>query len=269
MPLAFHTDRPVMFDQQYQNARDYVIPFVAQSLDLEAASVLDIGCGDGGVLRAFAEIGCTGVGVDLSQSRVDFANQTWSELELPSAVTFVSGDIHDDEVGGDWAARFDLVILKDVIEHVPDKDRLLNRIRSFLKPGGMVFFGFPPWRMPFGGHQQITSSTLGKLPYFHIAPKSIYESALRLLGESEATRHELTEIHDTRISIAGFERLARDTGFDIARKTHFLFNPIYRFKFGLSPREQLPIVRSVPFFRDFVTTACYYLLAPISGLGTR
>lgn len=145
----------------------------------------------------------------------------------------------------------------------------MNRIRSFLRPGGMVFFGFPPWRMPFGGHQQITNSAIAKMPYYHIFPKVIYQSALKVFGESERTRRELAEIHDTRISIAGFERLARNTGFEVVEKTHFLLNPIYRFKFGLTPREQLPVVRSIPFFRDFVTTACYYLLKPNGGTSGR
>ena len=235
-----------MFDQQYQNARDYVIPFVARRIDLDGAAVLDIGCGDGGVLMAFAEVGCRGVGVDLSQERVDFAARSLTESGVQSAITFLSGDIHDDKIGRDWISRFDLVVLKDVIEHVPEKERLMRRIKSFLRPGGMVFFGFPPWRMPFGGHQQITASTIGKMPYYHVAPKAAYQSFLKVLGESEETRRELAEIHDTRISIAGFERLARSNGFEIIEKTHFLFNPIYRFKFGLTPREQFPIVRSIP-----------------------
>ena len=85
------------------------------------------------------------------------------------------------------------------------------------------------------------------MPYYHIAPKAVYQSILKIFGESEATRKELAEIHDARISIAGFERLARQTGFEIVGKTHFLFNPIYRYKFGLTPREQFPIVRSIPF----------------------
>jgi len=258
-----------MFDQQYQNARDYVIPFVARRGTLAGAAVLDIGCGDGGVLKAFAEIGCTGVGVDLSPGRVEFARRTLAESGIHEAITFVSGDIHDDEIGGAWTSKFDLVVLKDVIEHVPGRERLMDQIRSFLRPGGMVFFGFPPWRMPFGGHQQITNSAIAKMPYYHIAPKVIYQAALKVFGESETTRRELAEIHDTRISIAGFERLARNTGFEVVEKTHFLVNPIYRFKFGLTPRGQLPVVRSIPFFRDFVTTACYYLLKPNGGINRR
>jgi SAM-dependent methyltransferase len=251
-----------MFDQQYRTARDYIIPFVRRQLDLAEANVLDVGCGDGGVLRAFAEIGCSGVGVDLNRARVEYAAETLRQEGFGESISFVSSDIHADEIGREWASKYDLVILKDVIEHVPKKDQLMARIRSFLRPGGMVFFGFPPWRMPFGGHQQIASSTIGKMPYLHLIPKGIYLSVLKALGEKDVTIQELGEIQDTRMSIAGFERLMAKSGFEILEKQHFLFNPIYRFKFGLTPRPQLPVVRSLPVVRDFVTTACYYLVRP-------
>ena len=67
---------------------------------------------------------------------------------------------------------------------------------------------------------------------------------------------------DQRISIAGFEKLVRQTGFVVVDRIHFLFNPIYRFKFGIRPRCQVAVIRSIPFFRDFLTTACYYLVKP-------
>jgi SAM-dependent methyltransferase len=262
MPLSFHVDRSVMHDQQYRNARSHVIPFVAGHLKLEGSSVLDIGCGEGGVLRAFAEAGCRGLGVDLSASRAEEAERLVRSSGVEDRLRFVSGDIHDESVSADWSQQFDLVVLKDVIEHVPEKERLMRRIATFLRPDGMVFLGFPPWRMPFGGHQQITASPLGKTPYLHLAPKSLYLRLMRLLGEREGIIRELGNIHDTRISISKFERLVSHTGFRIVDKTHFLVNPIYQFKFGLSPREQLPGIRSLPVLRDFVTTACFYLVAP-------
>jgi SAM-dependent methyltransferase len=269
MPLAFHADRNKMFDQQYQNARDYVIPFISNYLDVSDISVLDIGCAGGGVLRAFSEIGCQCVGVDLNPDRITFAKELVAKGAWENGASFVVGDIHDPDIGGEWQGKFDLVVLKDVIEHVPEKERLMDRIQSFLRPGGMVFFGFPPWRMPYGGHQQIAQSTLGKLPYYHLLPRKAFVSILKFLGESEAAQKELGELRDTRLSIAGIERLARDTDFGIVARTHYLFNPIYRFKFGLPPREQLPVVRSIPWFRDFVTTACYYLLTPGRGNSSR
>ena len=73
------------------------------------------------------------------------------------------------------------------------------------------------------------------------------------------------EIVDTRISIAKTERLLRRTGWKTLQREFFLINPIYAYKFGLKPRRQLPGLRSIPWIRDFVTTAAYYLVRPIGG----
>ncbi len=248
-----------MFNQQYANARDHIIPWLADVLP-SPARVLDIGCGEGGVLKAFHERGDDCLGVELSASRVRFARERLSAERETGRMDFAAGDIHDARVHADWGDRFDLVILKDAIEHIPDKRLLLERLAHFVNETGIVFVGFPPWRMPFGGHQQITSSTLAKIPYSHLLPQRLYDVTMRAFGESERTIEELAEIRDTRLSINGFESLAIKAGFKIARRDLFLINPIYQFKFGLTPRKQLPIVRSLPWIRDFVTTTCYYAL---------
>lgn len=68
----------------------------------------------------------------------------------------------------------------------------------------------------------------------------------------------LEEIKDTGISIERFERITKSAGLEIVNKTFFLFNPIYKFKFGLKPRKQLGLVNYIPFLRNFVTTCAYY-----------
>ncbi len=80
---------------------------------------------------------------------------------------------------------FDLIILKDVIEHIHDQDAILSRLRNFLKPGGHIFFGFPPWQMPFGGHQQVLAHRLlSRTPYFHLLPVPLYRGILKAFGET-------------------------------------------------------------------------------------
>jgi hypothetical protein len=48
--------------------------------------------------------------------------------------------------------------------------------------------------------------------------------------------------------------------FKITKKQFYLISPIYTYKFGMKPVKQLPVVSSIPFLRDFVTTAAYYLV---------
>jgi hypothetical protein len=123
-----------------------------------------------------------------------------------------------------------------------------------------MFFAFPPWRMPFGGHQQTAVTKKGKRPWMHLLSRAGYEKYLRNAGESEGTIDSLMEIHDTRISIGRFEKILNSNNYKVVRKRFYLINPIYRFKFKLTPREQFPILKSIPWLRDFYTTTSYYLL---------
>ena len=70
-------------------------------------------------------------------------------------VEFLCQNIYEDAFLSRFKNQFDVIILKDVIEHVPEQEKFVPYLKNFLKPGGQIFFGFPPWYMPFGGHQQV------------------------------------------------------------------------------------------------------------------
>lgn len=264
MPLAFHASRQTKYDQQVENARAFIVPFVDRVGPIDGKNVLEIGCGEGGILEAFVERGCHCVGVDLSESKIEFAREAMAAHVSAGRAEFHAGDIYDAEIGSRLEGRFDLAIMKDTIEHVYGHDRILRRIRDFLAPRGVLFVGFPPWRMPYGGHQQMADTKLGKLPYYHILPRPVYRGLLKAFGEPDERVRVLMEIVDTRLSINRFERLAKEAGYRVVARQFYLVNPIYRYKFGLKPRRQIPVVSAVPWIRDFVTTTCYYLLTPES-----
>ena len=73
MPRDFHLDTDLYFDQQRENARSSILPFVdrARARVGEGLRVLEIGCGAGGVLAAFAERGARVTGVDLHAPSID------------------------------------------------------------------------------------------------------------------------------------------------------------------------------------------------------
>lgn len=262
MALAFHADRTAKFDQQYHNAVKNIVPFVAGERAVAGMRVLEIGCGEGGVLKAFLEAGCDVVGVDLVAAKIDYANETFAGEVAAGRAAFLHQDIYEAAFGEAHGGTFDLVILKDTIEHVYGHARLLRLIRTLLQPDGLLFVAFPPWRMPYGGHQQMAGTKLGKLPFYHILPRPLYRGLLRAFGETEEQIGVLMEIVDTRLSIGRFERLLEKCGYQKRRRDFYLINPIYEYKFGLTPRRQLPVLRSLPWLRDFVTTTTYYLVQP-------
>jgi SAM-dependent methyltransferase len=172
---------------------------------------------------------------------------------------YVEKDIYQTDLAVDLRGPFDIIVLKDVIEHIHDQSRLMGYMKKWLAPGGVIFFGFPPWQMPFGGHQQIARSFVGKLPYIHLLPRFLYKFLLTVNKEPVA---ELLEIRDTRISIERFERICREQAYRQVNKQHYLINPIYQWKFGLRPKRQWSWLSKIPYFRNFVTTCVYYLISP-------
>lgn len=259
MALKQHIDDKVRFDQQVDNTRSDVLPFIAKTKELgKGVNIFEMGCGEGGVLLPFAELGCYCVGVDLDQFRIDLASDFLSKEIAEGKIKVMYKNIYDDDFMQQYKGFFDVIILKDVIEHLPEQEKAIPYLAKFLKPGGQIFFGFPPWYMPFGGHQQTAKSKLAMMPYYHILPRPLYRGILKMIGEPEGIIKDLMEVYDTRITIERFERIIRESGLKVLNKQHYLFNPIYRYKFGIKPRKQAGIISAIPFFRNFVTTCVYY-----------
>jgi SAM-dependent methyltransferase len=256
----FHQDRKRYFQIQYENAVAHVLPFIEHSFLIKShMRVLEIGAGEGGVLRAFTERGCKAVGVELDPLRVEWAcGFLWEEIGRGQLV-YVEKDLYKTDLINELKGGFDIILLKDVIEHIHDQPKLFRLLHTLLNPGGVIFFGFPPWQMPFGGHQQIAHSFLSRLPYIHLLPRPLYKGLLKLNNEPV---DELLEIRQTRISIEKFESICYDTGYQILHQLHFLINPIYQWKFGWKVRKQFTWLSKIPWLRNYFTTCVYYLIQP-------
>lgn len=266
MPLDFHSDLSQKFRQQYLNTKSSTIPFIESVTSINNKRIMEIGCGEGGILKAFTDIGCSCLGIDLSISKIEYANKVMKDEISNGAITFISDDIYNLVNNGQYYGQFDLVILKDTIEHIYNKKKLLLMIKNFLNSRGMVFIAFPPWNSPYGGHQQMANTKFGKLPYYHLLPRSFYKWLLKLFGESEQKVQGLIDHINTRMSIKNFEKLLVSCDYIQIKKELYLINPIYEFKFGLKPIKQLPVIRSINWFRDFVSTTCYYLVRDNNSL---
>ena len=258
--LEFHTDYNRYFDIQLQNAEEFVIPFIQKYFEIRPGmDLLEIGCGQGSLLRAFAKMGCQCVGVEMYPLWIEKANQKLAPEIADGKIRIISSNIYDVEPGKDLGTLFDIVVLKDVIEHIHDQKKLISWMKTFLKPGGVIFFGFPPWQMPYGGHQQVLPGILGKLPYWHLLPESAFNWVLKKSGHEKS---EMAEIRETGISIERFQRLLKQTGFKVLGHVHWLLNPVYKYKFGWTPRKQFSLISGFPFLRNYLTTGVYYLVTP-------
>ncbi len=254
-----HVNRRKYFDEQVYTTEKYVIPFISDFVDVtEKSSVLEIGCGEGGNLKPFLDKGWRCAGVDLSERKIENGLRFFENHPQKENLTLVSKNIYDVDSLGE---PFDLIIMRDTIEHIPNQEKFLGEVKKFLKPRGKIFFGFPPWQNPFGGHQQICESkVLSKLPYFHLLPVPLYKGMLKLFGEPYARIEALLEIKETGISIERFFNAVKTNDYVVLKTKYFLFNPNYEIKFGIKPREQAKIISAVPYLRNFFTTALYCLV---------
>lgn len=254
-----HTDRYRYFREEAATTEKCFIPYLSEFMDVGDISVLEVGCGEGGNLLPFARRGCRVVGVDLSEQRVRQAESFFSRE--CAAGTFVCDDVMHYRADG---RLFDLIVCHDVVEHIPEKGKMLLALKRLLAPGGRLFVAFPAWQMPFGGHQQIAHSwVVSHLPFVHLLPELAFSLMLRLFGEDASKINELIGIRRTRCTVEMFEREAAYAGYTVCDRRLWLVNPHYEVKFGLRPIRLCRQLSALPYIRNFMASSCFYVVRPL------
>jgi len=117
--------------------------FALPQLSRAPRRFLDVGCGFGGLLAAFAGRGYEVRGIEIDAERVGLARANCRDhgrMDADEVVT--AGDILDDRLV-DALGRHDVVTVVDVIEHVLDVPRALAHVARLLNPGGLALLEIP------------------------------------------------------------------------------------------------------------------------------
>ncbi len=246
-----HTDRKQYFQELAQTGEKYILPFIEKHMRVTPElAVLDVGCGEGGNLVPFSRRGCRVTGVDISAGRIEEARSFFSEEQLQGE--FLCQNIFTAELTG----KFDIILIRDVIEHVKEKERLLTTVSSLLNDNGLIYIAFPPWQMPFGGHQQICRNrVISSLPFIHLLPPKAYKALLEKAGVEKHTIDELLEIKDCKMTIEHFKKLVQESDLKQIDEVCYLINPHYEVKFNLKPCRVLSPFSAIPVCRNFYTTS--------------
>lgn len=159
--------------------------FIRQHFDLHDKSVLDFGCGMGGMSLWYARNwDCHVHGVDLDGFHVEIANELKNRHGLHNAF-FEKRDILQRPL----TATYDFIFLNDVAEHIPYPalQAILAQLAASLAPGGRIFLSYPPWAGPYASHVQRVTG----LPWCQFLPEKILLAWIKrrnviLSGEHES-----------------------------------------------------------------------------------
>lgn len=251
-----HLDRQRYFTELAKTSKEYYISYISRFVPIDGKKILEVGCGEGGNLFPFTEIGCEVTGIDRSKDRISQANVLFNPLKVNAR--FLCIDFFDMKCV-DGKDKYDIVLVHDVIEHITQKDMFLNHMKQFVAKGGVIFWGFPAWQMPFGGHQQICRSKIcSALPFIHLLSEVVYRYVLKLFRESESCINELMDIKKCGVSIEKFEKLMTTNNYTIIDRCLWFINPHYKQKFNLKPRK-LQVLSHIKYLRNFFTTSCFYI----------
>lgn len=255
-----HQDKLRYFNEQGKTTGKFVVPLLSEFLKIDASTtVLEIGCAEAGNVLPFVDLGCRVTGIDIACNRIELAKEFYQDHKNRANLELICEDIYKVKPSD---KKYDIIIMRDVIEHIPNQEKFMRFVKEFLKEDGKFFLGFPPWQNPFGGHQQICNHKyLSKVPYFHLFPTGIYKAILKAFGETESKIKGLIEIKETGISIERFERILKQENYKINKRIFYFINPNYETKFGLKPRKQIALIAAIPWLRNFFTTAMYYVIS--------
>ncbi len=218
-------------------------------------SLLEIGPAEGGLLKYFNEKGLDCYGIELAKTR--FENSL--KLNPDRDFKLYEGDITLPESYHDYQLPpMDYIVLRDVIEHIPDRDSTLRNIYNLLKPGGKVYVSFPPKWAPYAGHQQTAERLLIKVPYLYLLPNGCYQSVLRVAGIPKNRIRYLMNTKASRLGHDEFANMAVDVGFKVLLQQSYFIRPEYEFRFGY--RSMKNRIAFIPFVGHLFTNGMIIVL---------
>lgn len=115
--------------------KDQSFRFIQKAIK-KPGSLLDIGCGTGRLLYLAKQAGWQAKGLELSAEMAEFVRERIG-IEVQVA-DFLQMAPDRDDLG-----RYDLVVLRHVLEHLPDSVLAMEKISALLKPDGYLLLEMP------------------------------------------------------------------------------------------------------------------------------
>jgi len=186
------------------------IKFIIEHLIVHNPKILDVGCGGGILSEALAQTGAQVMGIDLSQASIEVARQHAQKQELNIDYRYESVE----EIAQKYAGSFDVVTCMEMLEHVPQPNKIMAACAQALKPGGYAVF-----------------STINRTPKAFLFAIIGGEYILHLLPRGTHTYQKLIRPQELR-------NWAQESGLEFSRLASLMYNPFTRkFKVAMGKED--------------------------------
>jgi 2-polyprenyl-6-hydroxyphenyl methylase/3-demethylubiquinone-9 3-methyltransferase len=183
--------------------------FITEKVTVQPPKILDVGCGGGILSEALAKSGAQVTGIDLSLASIEAARHHAQLQELSIDYRHASvEDIAQSQMG-----KFDVVTCMEMLEHVPEPEKIVAACAQALKPGGQAFF-----------------SSINRTPKAFLFAIIGGEYILRLLPRGTHTYSKLIRPQELK-------QWSQKYGLEFARLASLMYNPFTR-KFKVAHNKE-------------------------------
>jgi 2-polyprenyl-3-methyl-5-hydroxy-6-metoxy-1,4-benzoquinol methylase len=234
------------FFEQVAYTQKYLIDYLKNNVkDFSTqTNILEIGCAEGGTIAELHNQGYSCDGIEIEEARVETAKK-----HNQNSATILVGDITKPI---DIGKKYDLVIMRDVIEHIADKPSAFNQISKLLNKNGKLFVTFPLKYSPYAGHNQVERSWLKYVWYITLFPKFVIKMMV-----PKHSYGEYVYLKENALSYFSLNKLVRKD-WKYIKKDFFISRPVFKIRFGWK------IIKCphIPIVKEF-TNGCEVLLEKV------
>ncbi|MCR9103764.1 MAG: bifunctional 2-polyprenyl-6-hydroxyphenol methylase/3-demethylubiquinol 3-O-methyltransferase UbiG [Gammaproteobacteria bacterium] len=182
--------------------------FIDEHSPVAGRTLLDVGCGGGILAESMAQRGATVTGIDMGEAPLAVARLHL--LESGVDVDYLQSTAED--LAAAHPGHFDIVCCLEMLEHVPEPDKVIAACAELTQPGGSLYF-----------------STINRNPKAYAFAIIGAEHILQLLPVG-------THEYDKFIKPSELAGWIRAAGLALDGMTGLTYNPLTR-RYRLNPRD--------------------------------